>query len=341
MKHNIIFKAIVGSQSYGTATPESDVDYKGIYLQSNDDILSMKYKEQIEVSKDECYYEIRRFIELLSVANPTILELLFSPQDCILIDSPQYQLLREHRHKFLTKACRHSFGGYAIAQIQKAKGLNKKMNWEKEKIERKDPLDFCYIIHTTGLTYPFKKWVENNHINFDNLVASHVNHAVGCYFLYCIENNKKGLIGDNSNSIRVSEVPKDLMPTATFFYNEQAYSTHCRDYKDYQTWLNERNTQRYVDVGNHGQQIDGKNLLHCRRLLDVAMEIAETGELNVRRPNTDYLLSIRQGKIPLENIIKQAEEDILRLDELYEKSNLPEKIDVEFLNELLLQIRRM
>jgi hypothetical protein len=164
---------------------------------------------------------------------------------------------------------------------------------------------------------------------------------IGCYFLYHIENNKKGLIGDNSNSIRVSEVPKDLMPTATFFYNEQAYSTHCRDYRDYQTWLNERNMQRYVDVGNHGQQIDGKNLLHCRRLLDVAMEIAETGELNVRRANSDYLLSIRQGKVPLEDIIKQAEEDILKLDELYANSDLPEKVDMEFLNDLLLQIRKM
>jgi hypothetical protein len=73
----------------------------------------------------------------------------------------------------------------------------------------------------------------------------------------------------------------------------------------------------------------------------VAMEIAETGKLNVRRPNADYLLSIRHGKVPLEDIIKQAEEDILKLDELYANSDLPEKVDMEFLNDLLLQIRKM
>ncbi len=62
MKH--IFKAIVGSQSYGTSIPTSDVDYKGIFLASQEDLNGFTYKEQIEVGKDECYYEIRRFLQL-------------------------------------------------------------------------------------------------------------------------------------------------------------------------------------------------------------------------------------------------------------------------------------
>lgn len=49
----IIFKAIVGSQSYGTNTPESDVDIKGVYVQDPNDILSFNYKEQININKDE------------------------------------------------------------------------------------------------------------------------------------------------------------------------------------------------------------------------------------------------------------------------------------------------
>ena len=32
MNEDIIFKTIVGSQAYGTSTPESDIDYKGIYI---------------------------------------------------------------------------------------------------------------------------------------------------------------------------------------------------------------------------------------------------------------------------------------------------------------------
>lgn len=141
----LLFKAIVGSQSYGTSTPISDIDYKGVYIQDKNDILGFKYKEQITVTDDEVYYEVRRFIELLRTANPTVLELLYSPEECIIETSPQFQLIRDNRDKFLTKKCLKSFGGYAIAQIKKAEGLDKKMNWEKDKITRKDLLFLlCY-----------------------------------------------------------------------------------------------------------------------------------------------------------------------------------------------------
>ncbi len=64
----LVFQAIVGSQSYGTSTPTSDIDYKGVYQQDNNDILGFKYKEQITVTDDEVYYEVKRFLELLQTA---------------------------------------------------------------------------------------------------------------------------------------------------------------------------------------------------------------------------------------------------------------------------------
>jgi len=80
MRHKLIFECIVGSQAYGTATENSDIDKKGVYIQSNDEILVSDYEPQINVTKDECYYEVGRFLELLSVANPTCIEMLFSEE---------------------------------------------------------------------------------------------------------------------------------------------------------------------------------------------------------------------------------------------------------------------
>lgn len=57
----ILLNAIVGSQAYGTNTPDSDIDMKGVYLQNPMEILGMDYKEQINIDKDTCLYEIRRF----------------------------------------------------------------------------------------------------------------------------------------------------------------------------------------------------------------------------------------------------------------------------------------
>ena len=352
MKHKIIYKTIVGSQSYGTNTPNSDVDYKGVYIQDKRDILSFKYKQQVDVGKDEVYYEIRRFLELVQSANPTLLEMLYSPDFCVLETSPEFEIVKNHRDKFLTKMCRNSFGGFAVAQIKKAKGLDKKMNWENKRVSRKSPIDFAYA-YIDGKTMPVKKWLELEDRKQEFCGLTKLNHFKDCYALYYdysaqygkeynrkVEDLKfKGLIADNSNSFRLSSIPKYMSPETVIYYNKDGYSQHCKDYREYQEWLDNRNEQRYVDIKAHDQKIDGKNMLHCRRLLDMAKEIAIEGTLNVLRPNAEYLLSIRRGEVELDDIIAKAEEDILELDELYEKADLPDKCDFEFVNSLLLEVR--
>lgn len=52
MDTQLIFEAIVGSQSYGTATPSSDEDRKFVYIQHPNEILGFKYQQQQEINKD-------------------------------------------------------------------------------------------------------------------------------------------------------------------------------------------------------------------------------------------------------------------------------------------------
>ena len=342
--NNLIFKAIVGSQSHGTSTPTSDIDHKGVYMQHIDELISFGYKEQIDINKDECYYEIRRFMQLLQSANPTVLELLYSPSDCIIKSSPQFDLLIMNRDKFLTQKCLLSFGGYAIAQLKKARGLDKKMNWEKTRVERKTPLNFIYCC-VDGKTIPIKKWLKIKDKKQENCGLVALNHFRDCFALYYDKSvpslGFKGIVLDDSNSVRLSSVPKGMKPETIIYYNKDGYSMHCKEYKEYKMWLDNRNTQRYVDIKGHNQKIDGKNLLHCRRLLDMAMEIAIDKTVNVRRPNAEYLLSIRRGEVELNTIIEQAEQDLKGLDELFAKSRLPVDCDSSFVNDLLLQIRHL
>jgi hypothetical protein len=341
IKERLIYRTIVGSQAYGTAIATSDMDYKGIYIQKNDDILCFRYNEQIEVGKDECYYEIRRFLQLAQSANPTILEMLFMDDKHITRNSPEFELLRQHKNVFLTKKCSQSFGGYAVAQIKKAKGLDKKMNWEQRRVERKTPLDFCYV-YDNGKTISLAKFLTANLIIQEHCGLVALDHFKDGYALYYDNSGEigfRGVITDESDGVRVSSIPKGFEPLAVISYNKDGYSKHCKDYNAYTVWLEKRNTQRYVDVQGHNQQIDGKNLLHCRRLLDMAIEIAKTQTLTVLRPNADYLLKIRRGEVPLNEIIEQAEYDISEMDKLYDASDLPSTVDMGFVNDLLLEIR--
>lgn len=118
---NIIFKGIVGSRAYGLNDENSDIDIKGVYQQTNDEILGFRYKERIDVSADEVYYEVRKFIELIGKSNPTILEMLWLPDSMILQTSEIFEFIKNSRYSFLSKECKFSYLGYAQAQIKKAK----------------------------------------------------------------------------------------------------------------------------------------------------------------------------------------------------------------------------
>lgn len=372
----ILFEVIVGSQAYGTQTPTSDVDKKFVYILPIDNILGTGYVEQLNVNADWTGWEIRRFLELLESNNPTVFEILYSPEDCIITKHPLFDILISNRDKFITKICKNSFGGYARQQIFKAKGLNKKQNWEKEKITRKDVLDFCYVIEGNK-TIPWKLWNEAKNYDEKFIGVVNVPNARDIYAVYfdvdannCF-NEKipeesreaakkwrkeigasmgfgyKGLIksgeGNNvteSNQLRLSNIPKGEKPIAVISYNKDGYAQHCKDYREYQEWLEKRNETRYVETKTHGQQIDGKNMLHCVRLINMATEIAEGKGVQVRRPDREYLLSIRRGEVPLEELIDLANEKINKLDELFDKSNLPDKVEDGLVHKLLVDIRK-
>ncbi len=350
---NIIFKALVGSHAYGTNVEGSDFDVKGVFIQSPEDVLIHGYQQQQIVNKDETYYEIRRFIELCCTGNPTMLELLYIPEDCIIYKHPIWDELIKHRDKFLSKSCRHSFCGYAYEQIKKAGGLQKKMNWEKSRVERKTPLDFCYV-YEEGKSLPIERWLsrENKHQAFCGLVA--IEHFKDCYALYYDYNSHygreanrpyeplgfRGIVEEYSTEVRLSSVPKGITPEGIICYNKDAYTTHCKDYKEYQTWLDNRNVQRYVDTETHGQKIDGKNLLHCYRLLETGIEIAKLKTINVRRPNAEFLIGIRKGKYDLTKLLNEAEGKMQELNKAFDECDLPDKADRGFLMSLLVKIRR-
>lgn len=332
----IIYGCIVGSQAYGTNVEGSDIDKKWVYVQSPTDLFINGYKPQIEISKDETAFELSRLIELLAKANPTVLEILFTSAECVLYKHPVFDKLLVHRHTFLTKQCKFSFAGYAISQIEKAKGLDKKMNWEKDRTERKSVLDFCYFIMDEldpkeGKKFqsiPIKKTLGTYQIS--NMGLASIPHTKGLYNLFWDARYKfKGVVQDEetSNDISLSEIPRDANNIGLVFFNKEAYQAHCKDYKEYNEWLRNRNVQRYIDVENHGQKIDGKNMLHCIRLIDTAIDIAEWGELIVRRPNAQFLKDIRNGKMDLNKILEYAEARIVEMDAAFKQSTLPEKFD--------------
>ena len=113
-------------------------------------------------------------------------------------------------------------------------------------------------------------------------------------------------------------------------FDRAAYSTHCKDFKQYQEWLEKRNTQRYVDIQNHQQKIDGKNMLHTVRLLNMSVDISLGKGIVVRRPEAEYLKDIRKGVYDLNSILQSAEGMIEQINVNFDNCDIPNGVDPEF-----------
>ena len=143
----VIFRGIVGSRAYGTATPESDTDLRGVFVVPSAEYVSLMPppKQVADAKNDRTYYSLLRFCELASEANPTTLEMLYLPDDCILKATTAFNLLRAERGLFITRRAVDSHLGYAVSQIKKARGCNKRV-WNPWPEEPPLPEDYCVFI---------------------------------------------------------------------------------------------------------------------------------------------------------------------------------------------------
>ena len=345
-KGMIIMEARMGSHAYGTSTPESDVDIRGVFVQPLGDILKYGFVDQIsDKTNDVTFYELGRFVDLVIGNNPNIIEMLAVPDDCLILRHPQFKRLENLKPQILTKKVRWTFAGYAIDQIQKARGYNKKMNWEATEMTRKTVLDFCYMLHGNG-SMLFNDWMEltrpSRKTTQKNYGLSAIDHGHDLYVVFYNEEPIWGLVSDEekANQVQLFSIPKGLDSIGKMYFNQDGYTSHCKKYKEYQTWLKERNENRFKMNKEHGKNYDSKNMMHTYRLLLMAQELAE-GNLLVRRPDDqiEKLMKIRRGEYEYDALLAEAEAMIAGLDALYENSTLPNSVDKELVLETLVGMR--
>jgi hypothetical protein len=116
---HVIFRCVVGSQAFGLAGPESDVDRRGIYLPPAELHWSLYgVPEQLESrEREEVHWELQKFIGLALRANPNILECLHTPL-VELVRPPADELLAM-RGAFLSKLVYQTYNGYVLSQFKR------------------------------------------------------------------------------------------------------------------------------------------------------------------------------------------------------------------------------
>jgi uncharacterized protein len=339
---HLLLKCISGSKAYNLSLPTSDTDIKGIFVLPQHELYGLTYTEQVSNhSNDEIYFELGRFIELLSKNNPNILELLSTPESFTLFRHPLMDLIKPE--DFLSKLCFDTFAGYAKTQIKKAKGLNKKINQSFEK-RKKSILEFCHLIERSS-TVPLNDWLvkkgfEQQHCGLINL--DHFRNAYAIFHQSQITTGEslRGIVSNpTASDVQLSSIPKGIEPFTTLYFNKDAYSIYCKEYAEYWNWVEERNEERYDNTVSHGKNYDAKNMMHTFRLLNMAEEIAVYHKVIVHRPEREFLLSIRRGEFEYEKLLDMVEKKMMTIENAYRCSDLPDKPNDKLDENLLISIR--
>ncbi len=105
----IILECISGSKAYGLDTPNSDTDIKGVFVLPKKEYYGLDYIKQVNnETNDISFYELGRYLELLALNNPNILELLNTPQKQIIYKHPFLNEIKSEM--IISKLCKDTFG---------------------------------------------------------------------------------------------------------------------------------------------------------------------------------------------------------------------------------------
>lgn len=244
----LLFEYTRGSTAYNLNTPESDVDTGGIFLAEPFEYCTLNPTVQVSDDKhDTTWYELSEFVRLLKKSNPTVLEALFVPDDCIHYMHPLFKELRDNRDKVLSKEIFNPFYGYAKQQVMKSRGLNKKIVNPIER--RKTILEFCYTFRKQG-SYTIEEWSKEYDLPlqyFGLVNIPNMHNMFGAYYdwaLYFKEHPKRidKMFSENS-----STEDNKLLSLLNNTYKSNVANNSIGLYM-FKKWLSEQKVQNYYGL---------------------------------------------------------------------------------------------
>lgn len=315
-----IVKTYFGSHLYGTSTPESDVDFKEIYVPHARDILTGNVKEHMSKNtnntsskntKDDVdheLYSLKYFFKLAADGETVALDMLHTPPSLVVkSDLPGvWKYIQDNRSRFYTTNMK-SYLGYVRKQASKYGVKGSRLAVLRQALKRSN------------------EW--------------------GQYF-------------DNGAVIRLSHM-KNVLPVGEFASwveteNEKTgkqtfYSLLDRKFQD--TLTNKEFNAILVKLEeNYGERarkaeanegIDWKALSHaCRGGLQL-LEIYKTGDLVYPLQDAPFILDVKLGKHTFKTVQEFLEDIVDQVEHAAEqaaKNGMQQKVDMSFWDDFLEQV---
>lgn len=329
----LAFLTITGSHAYGTSTQHSDVDVRGVcvepstirlshfkaFEQHQGDLPAVRERLGVSETWDDCVvYELAKAVWLMADANPNMLELLWVPDDCILICDPRWDQILEIRDAFLSRKAKHTFTGYAHQQMRK---IRTHRGWlldppphEPTRAEYGLPEQSVLSADDRNrideaMAAAVRGWGVDD-LQIDGAELDVLRDRVSDFLAaqLCVQRSE---LGDAMHELAGQRIgmPREILDALAA---ERRYRAARKHWESYQRWKSQRNRDRAQLEAQHGW--DTKHGMHLLRLMRMGLEVIRDGVVRVRRDDAEDLLAVRRGERSYESVIEEAlglEEDIV------------------------------
>jgi predicted nucleotidyltransferase len=306
--YNVIFLTKFGSHLYGTDTPESDADYKGVFIPTKEQIMLGNIPKQVSFdsntsnqknSKDDIdcqLYSLHYFLELLRKAETVALDMIHSTEQ-VIHKTIHWDYIYDRRRFFYTKNMK-AFMGYCKKQAAKYGMKGSRINSAKKLLDFLNTKDDNQRISEFWEQLP-----TDEHSTFSTCSPHNPDIRL---FNFC---------------------GKQLQETIKVSYAKDIVQSFLDKYGD-----------RARKAANN-EEVDWKAMSHAIRATLQLEEIYTTGDLKFPLKDAEYLKLVKQGQLDFKgSVLPTLEDGIERVEKLAEQSNYPENIKSNFVNLIIIDV---
>ncbi len=318
---DIIVELRFGSHLYGTATPQSDVDYKAVYIPAGRDILLQRVRGAISRPSDKApgeknapgavdhdMHSLQRYLELLAEGQTMALDMLFAP-DSAMTRSPAtlWREIQANAPRLVTRRA-SAFVRYCRQQANKYGIKGSRVAVARETLSL---LATAEAIH--GATAKLAA-AETEVTRFAG-ASEHVALV--------------DLPMPSGQLVRHLEVCGKKMP----------FTSSIKAARDIAQRMVEEYGQRALQAERH-EGIDWKALSHAVRVGREALELFATGRITFPLPYAAEILVIKRGEVRYQQVAETIDQLLVDVEAAALSSPLREEPDKEFIDDLVAQAYR-
>jgi hypothetical protein len=317
-----IYRMIHGSVLYGTNTPDSDFDFKEVFLPSGSDILLGRIKEgrqqgpikTSENQKNEAgdidvqSFAVNKLFKMIASGDIIGCEMIFTPKKMIEFIAPEYQLILDSKDIFLSKKV-DGYVGYCKQQAAKYGIRGSRIAATRKIVDLLEP-----HVSKNPLMKVREIWPE---------IVAYANNTEHAKIISIMNSGTE----TSMDHLCVCEKKTPLSITV-----KEAHQIYKRAFDK----AGERTLAAEKNEG-----VDWKAVSHAVRVGQQAIELLQTGWITFPRPNAEYLLTIKKGEIDYKKIAAELEELLLQVEEASPRSKLPDKPNWSAIDALTCQLYAM